>query len=87
MGIPECQRPSFYPLERIVPMVEFDEVWGMCLISVFPSIVAFSIPLSFDEVLELSRLSIMLVALDLLHFVFLFPINQVRWRSGEVWAM
>jgi len=45
-------------------MIEFDEVGGMDLIGVFPSIVAFGVSFPFDEVLEHPRLSMTLVALD-----------------------
>jgi hypothetical protein len=47
-------------------------------------VIAFRIALSFDEILELSRLFIVSVTLDLIHFVLIFSINQIRWRLGEV---
>ena len=58
-------------------------MFGQC----FPSIVAFRISFPFDEVLELSRPSMMLVAFDLLHFIFFFSINQIWWRLGKVRAI
>jgi len=64
MGFLEGKQSSFYPLEGIVLVIEFDEVRCMDLNSVFPSIVAFRIPLPFDEVLEGSRPSMMSVAFD-----------------------
>jgi hypothetical protein len=75
MGVLERCKSPFYPLERVASVIEFDEVWGVCLIGVFPSVVAFGVSFPFDEVLELSRLSLTPVAFDLLHFIFLFPIN------------
>jgi len=74
-------------LERVVLVIEFDEVGCMDLIGVFPSIVAFGISFPFDKILEFSRSFMMLVASYQLHFVFCFSINQVRRWSGEVGAM
>jgi len=68
-------------------MIEFDEIWCMDLIGIFPSIVAFGIPLPFDEILECSGASMTSVAFDQLHFIFRFSINQVRWWSGEIGAV
>jgi len=59
----------------------------MCLIGVFPGVIAFGIPLPFDEVLELSRLPLTSVALDCFNFKLLFSINQVRWGLREVGAV
>ena len=44
---------SFYPLEGVVFVIEFDEDWGMCLIGIFPGVVAFGVSLPFDQILEL----------------------------------
>jgi len=87
MGILKRKESSFYPLERIVSVIKFDEVRCMDLIGVFPSIVTFRVSLPFDEVLERPRLPMMSVALYQLHFVFRFSINQVRRWSGKVRAM
>ena len=54
MGIFDEESSSFYLLEGVSFVIEFDQVRGMCLIGVFPSIVAFGVVLPFDEVLELS---------------------------------
>jgi len=64
MGILKQKVSSFYLLEGVPLMIKFDEVRHMDLIGVFPSIVAFGVSLPFDEVLEHSRPSMMLVALD-----------------------
>jgi hypothetical protein len=53
MGILDEESSSFYPLEGVISVIEFDQVWGMCLIGVFPSIVAFGVSLPFDQILEL----------------------------------
>ena len=68
-------------------MIKFDELGRMDLIGVFPSIVAFGVVFPFDEVLESSSPAVASVTLDLIHFIFFFSINQIRRRSGEVWAV
>jgi len=64
MGILKQKVSPFYLLERVPLVIKFDEVGCMDLIGVFPSIVAFGVSLPFDEVLELSRLSMTSVAFD-----------------------
>jgi len=64
MGILKRKSSSFYPLEWIAFVIKFDEVGRMGLIGVFPSIVTFGVSFPFDEVLELSRSSMTLVAFD-----------------------
>ena len=64
MGILKQKVLSFYPLERVPFVIKFDEVGRMDLIGIFPSIVAFGISFPFDEVLEHSGSSMMLVAFD-----------------------
>ena len=53
MGILDKESSSFYPLEGVIFVIEFDQVWGMCLIGVFPGIVAFEVSLPLDQILEL----------------------------------
>ena len=53
MGVLDEKSSSFYPLEGVISVIEFDQVRGMCLIGVFPSVVAFGIPFPFDQILEL----------------------------------
>jgi len=64
MGILKQKAPSFYLLERVPLVIEFDEVGCMDLIGIFPSIVAFGVSFPFDEVLELSRPSMTSVAFN-----------------------
>jgi hypothetical protein len=71
--------------QRLV--IEFDELGCMDLISVFPSVVAFRVALSFDQILQGLGAPPGPMGTYLLHFIFLFPINQIRWRSGKVGAM
>jgi hypothetical protein len=68
-------------------MIGFDQLWGMHLAGRFPCVVAFGISLPLEEVLELSRLSMTSVTVDLLHLIFLFALNEVRWWLGKVRAM
>ena len=53
MGIFDEESSSFYLLEGVVFVIEFDQVRGMCLIGVLPSVVAFRVSFPFDQVLEL----------------------------------
>ena len=53
MGIFNEESSSFYPLEGFIFVIKFDQVWGMCLIGVFPSIVAFGVSFPLDQILEL----------------------------------
>jgi hypothetical protein len=47
----------------------------MCQVIAFPS----------DQILFLAL--ILLISEDLLNFPFLFPIDKIRWRFQEVWAV
>jgi len=64
MGFLEGKQLSFYPLEGVVLVIEFDKVWCIDLIGVLPSIVAFRVSFPFDEILEGSGLSMTSVAFD-----------------------
>jgi hypothetical protein len=68
-------------------MIKFDEGWGMDLISVFPSVVAFRIAFPLDQILQGFALPPGPMGTYLFHFVFRFSIYQVQWQSGEVGAM
>jgi hypothetical protein len=57
------------------------------LISWFPGVITFGVALPLEEILELSRPPVISVAVNLLHFIFFFALNEVRWWSGKVWAM
>ena len=65
-------------------MIKFDEFGGVYLISWFPGIIAFGVSFPFDEILKSSGPAMTSVVNNLLHFIFFFSINQVRWWSGEV---
>jgi len=64
MGILKRKASSFYPLEGVSFVIEFDEIRGVDLIGIFPGIVAFGVSFPFDEVLEFSRSSMTSVAFD-----------------------
>jgi hypothetical protein len=68
-------------------VIKFDEYGGVNLISVFPGVVTFGVPLPFDEVLQGFALPPGPMGTYLFHFVFLFSINQIRWWSGKVWSV
>jgi hypothetical protein len=58
-------------------MIMFDENWCMDLISIFSGVVAFRVALPFDEILQGLVMPPSPVAVDLFHFIFFFPINQI----------
>ncbi len=64
-----------------------DNFRGMDLISWFSCVVALGISLPFDEILESLGSSVLSVCDNSFDFVFLFPVDEVRGWSGEVWAM
>jgi hypothetical protein len=80
----ETNPPPFYLTEWVSSVIEFDKVRHMDLIGIFPRVVAFRVSLPFDEVLQGLAMSLMLMGMDLIHFIFLFPFNQVRRRPGKV---
>jgi hypothetical protein len=68
-------------------MIEFDEDWGVNLISVFPSVIAFGVTFPFDQILQGLALPPGPMGMYLFHFVLRFSINQVWQWSGEVGAV
>ena len=65
-------------------MIEFDELWGMHLVSWLPGVVTFRVSFPFDEILELPGPAMTSVVDDALHLILFFSVNQVRWWSGKV---
>ena len=53
MEILDEESSSFYLLEGVIFVIKFDQVWGMCLIGVFPGIVAFGVSFPLDQILKL----------------------------------
>ena len=53
MGVFDEKSSSFYPLEGVIFVIKFDQVRGMCLIGVFPSVITFGVSFPLDQVLEL----------------------------------
>jgi hypothetical protein len=78
---------GFYIHLRVPSCISFDQFFRMNLISWFPGVVTFGVPFPFDEDLEGPRPSVALMIDNALHFIFFFPINQVRWGPGEVWTV
>jgi hypothetical protein len=79
--------PSFYAIQSVKAVIKFDEGWCVDLISVFPSVVAFGVALPFDQILQGLTAPPPPVCVDVFHFVFFFPINQIRRRSHKVWSV
>ncbi|SRR5229473_3272764 len=74
-------------VKRVLSVIGFNELWGVDLISWFPSVISFWISLPFDQVLEGSRPPRMSVINDLLNLVFFFPLDEVWGWSRIVWSM
>jgi hypothetical protein len=49
-----------------------------------PHVVCFRVSMPLDQVLKLLVVSMILVTADLLHFIFCFSVNKVRWWLGKV---
>jgi hypothetical protein len=79
--------PSFHGFLGSSLMIKFDECRGVDLIGIFPSVVTFGVSFPFDEILQGFAMSLMLVGMDLIHFILLFSFDQVRRGLGKVWAM
>jgi hypothetical protein len=83
----ESRSPSFYASSSHRLVIEFDEVGCVGLIGIFPSIIAFGVTLPFDQILQCFGPPPGPMGAYLLHFIFFFPINQIRWRPSEVGAV
>jgi hypothetical protein len=83
----ESNALCFYGLQGVSLVIKFDKGRCMDLIGIFPSVVTFGVPFPLDQILQVLMMSPSPVSMDLFHFIFLFSINQIRWRSGEVRAM
>jgi hypothetical protein len=59
----------------------------MDLISWFSGVIAFGVSLPLEEILKLSGPPMISMGADLLHFIFFFALNEVRWWLGKVWAV
>ena len=68
-------------------MIKFDKLQSMHLVSLFLCVVTFRVSFPLDQILESSGPTMMSVVDDMLHFVLLFSVNQIRWWSGEVRSM
>jgi hypothetical protein len=73
----------FYLMKGVSLVIEFDEVWHVNLIGIFPSVVTLRVSLPFDEILQGSEMSLVLVGMDLIHFVLLFPVKLPRAFYGS----
>ena len=68
-------------------LIMLDKVRGVDLISWFPCVVTFGVSFPFDEVLESSGLSVLLVCNNSFDFILFFSVDKVRGWSSKVWAM
>ena len=77
-------QPASYASGGRLPVILFEQVRGVDLVSWFPRVVTVRVSFPFDQVLECSRPSMASMIDDLFHFIFFFSVDKVRWRSGEV---
>ena len=77
----------FYICYGRLSVIGFKDIQGMDVPSGFPCVVTFWVAFPFYEILQGLATPKMLVITDLLHFVFRFSIDKVRWWSGKVRAV
>ena len=68
-------------------MIPFEKVWGVNIPEWLPGVIAFWIPFPFHKVLEHSRFPMSSVVDQMLHFVFLSPLDEIGWGPREVRSM
>jgi hypothetical protein len=68
-------------------VIKFDEIRSTDLIGVLPSVVALRIARPLDQILQGLGPPPGPMGTDLFYFIFLFPVNQIRRRSGKVGAV
>jgi hypothetical protein len=59
----------------------------MDLIGILPGVIAFGVSFPFDQVLQGFVSPPGPMGMYLFHFIFFFSINQIGWRSGEIWSV
>src|SRR5260370_30915815 len=74
-------------VKRMLSVIGLNEFWGVNLISWFPGVIGFWIPLPFDQGLEGLRMSRESVIYDLLNLIFFFFLDEVWGRIGIVCFM
>ena len=77
----------FYICYGRLSVIGFKDVRGMDVLGRFPCVVAFGVALPFYEIFQGLATPKMSMITDLLHFVFCFSVDKVRWWSGKVGAM
>jgi hypothetical protein len=68
-------------------VISSQEIRGEDLGMVFPGTVGEWVSLPFDQILERSSPSMTSVVENLLYFIFIFAVNEVRRGSRKVWTM
>ena len=86
-GVSMARVSCFYVRYGRLSVIGFKNIRGMDVPSRFPCIVAFWVALPFYEILQGLVTPKIPVVTDLLHFVFRFSVNKVRWWSGKVGAV
>jgi hypothetical protein len=75
---------GLFILEVMASIVLFEEFRGVQLVVHFPGVIGLRISFPLKEILESFVLPKVAMVSDGLHFVFRFPVDQVRWGSREV---
>ena len=83
----EAKASCFYVCCGCLSVIGFKDIQGMDVLGRFPCVVTFWVAFPFYEILKGFVMPEMLVIMDLLHLVFHFSIDKVRWWSGEVRAV
>jgi hypothetical protein len=65
-------------------MIFLHKFWGEDLVMGFPCVVCLGVTLPFDQILQSFDAPIMAVACDGFHFIFFFPLHEVRWWFHKV---
>jgi hypothetical protein len=86
-GMFEAGMSCFYARDGRLSVIGFKGVRGMDVPSRLPSVIAFGIAFPLYEILQGFVAPESPMIADLLHFVFFFSFDKVRWRPGEVGAV
>ena len=86
-GVFVIEMGRFYVCYGRLSVIGFKNIRGMDVPGRFPCVVAFWVAFPFYEILQGPVAPKVSVITDLLHFIFCFSIDKVRWWSGEVGAV
>ena len=73
-----CDSSTLFILQWVLLVIGVSELWSMDLVSRLPGVICFQVAYPFDEVLESSSPSGMLMINDPFDLVLLFSFDKVR---------